>query len=124
MESIAVMGSVAGLSTLAAPQPVMASGGATAGGAYLLSAKQRYNERVKAGVTGYRQLQTVVEAGDIGAVRPFFTSEDTGSWKDFSSSAYLLANAFRRSSSTPPDSLPAVKVRPSVRPPLLTPWLK
>ena len=34
-------------------QPALASGGATAGGAYLLSAKQRYNDRVKGGVKGH-----------------------------------------------------------------------
>lgn len=32
-----------------------------------------------------------------------------GAWKDFSTAGYLLANAFRRSSSTPPDSLPSVQ---------------
>jgi hypothetical protein len=32
-----------------------------------------------------------------------------GAWKDFSAAGYLLANAFRRSSATPPDSLPSVQ---------------
>lgn len=36
-------------------------------------------------------------------------SEEVGSWKDFSAAGYLLANAFRRNSTTPPDSLPSVK---------------
>jgi hypothetical protein len=40
----------------------------------------------------------------------YFTLDSVGSWKDTSIAGYLLANAFRRSSATPPDSLPAVKV--------------
>jgi hypothetical protein len=91
-------------------QGAMASGGATAGGAYLLSAKQRYNERVQQGVKGYVGLQATLEAGNIDTLREFFSSEDVGSWKDFSAAGYLLANAFRRNSSAPPDSLPSVKV--------------
>jgi hypothetical protein len=87
-----------------------ASGGATAGGAYLLSAKQRYNDRVKQGVKTFASLTNPLDSGDIEALRAFFTSEDVGSWKDFSSAGYLLANAFRRNSSAAPDSLPAVKV--------------
>jgi hypothetical protein len=87
-----------------------ASGGATAGGAYLLSAKQRYNDRVKQGVKTFTSLTEPLESGNIEALRMFFTSEDVGSWKDFSSAGYLLANAFRRNSSAAPDSLPAVKV--------------
>jgi hypothetical protein len=96
---------------MASPQEALASGGATAGGAYLLSAKQRYNERVKAGVQGFLALQPALEAGDNAAVRPYFTGEDTGTWKDITSAGYLLANAFRRSSNQAPDSLPSVKVR-------------
>lgn len=99
------------LGTTVVPQQVMASGGATAGGAYLLSAKQRYNERVKEGVKGFLATGSSLEKGDIDAVRAFFTNEETGTWKDFSTAGYLLANAFRRNSTAAPDSLPAVKVR-------------
>ena len=91
------------------PERALASGGATAGGAYLLSAKQRYNDRVEAGVAGFLGLETVLSNGDIDSLRAYFTTEDKGGWKDFSAAGYLLANAFRRNSSTPPDSLPAVK---------------
>mmetsp|Transcript_4828 Transcript_4828/g.9209 ORF Transcript_4828/g.9209 Transcript_4828/m.9209 type:complete len:208 (+) Transcript_4828:61-684(+) len=86
-----------------------ASGGATAGGAYLLSAKQRYNQRVKAGVQGFVDLQRNVVSGNLEGLTVYFTSEEVGSWKDVSVAGYLLANAFRRSSTTPPDSLPSVK---------------
>ena len=91
-------------------QNAWASGGATAGGAYLLSAKQRYNERVLAGVKGFLGLQSALEAGNIDALRVYFTNEDTGSWKDLTAAGYLLANAFRRNSTAAPDSLPSVKV--------------
>ena len=77
---------------------------------HLRQAKQRYNERVLKGVSGFLALRGFLEGGDIDAVRGFFTSEDIGGWKDFSAAGYLLSNAFRRNSSTPPDSLPAVKV--------------
>jgi hypothetical protein len=90
------------------PLPSWASGGATAGGAYLLSAKQRYNERVKAGVKGF------AESGNVDGIRSYFASEDVGSWKDLSTAGYLLANAFRSNSSAAPDSLPSVKVRACV----------
>lgn len=90
--------------------PALASGGATAGGAYLLSAKQRYNDRVSKGVAGFLSLKSLLESGSLAGVREFFMSEDAGSWKDFSTSGYLLANAFRRNSSAAPDTLPAVKV--------------
>lgn len=97
------------LSLVVSPYIVHASGGATAGGAYLLSAKQRYNDRVKAGVKGFAAIQVPLEKGDMDTVRAFFALEEAGSWKDFSTAGYLLANAFRRSSNTPPDSLPSVK---------------
>jgi hypothetical protein len=100
---------VAGASLL--PENASASGGATAGGVYLLSAKQRYNGRVTKGVKGFLSLGASLESGSIDDVKTFFKSEEDGMWKDFSAAAYLLANAFRRSSSTPPDSLPSVKVR-------------
>jgi hypothetical protein len=93
-----------------------ASGGATAGGAYLLSAKQRYNERVKAGVAGFLALETSLENNDLDALRSYFSGsgDDTpavGTWKDLTTAGYLLANAFRRNSSAAPDTLPAVQVR-------------
>jgi hypothetical protein len=97
------------------PLPSWASGGATAGGAYLLSAKQRYNERVKAGVKGFAALKPLVESGNVDGIRSYFASEDVGSWKDLSTAGYLLANAFRRNSSAAPDSLPSVQVSASVR---------
>ena len=83
----------------------------TVTGAYLLSAKQRYNERVKSGIAGFLALQPLLESGDIGGIRSYFTSEDAGSWKDLTTAGYLLANAFRRNSTAAPDSLPSVKVR-------------
>ena len=91
------------------PSPVFASGGATAGGAYLLSAKQRYNERVIAGVKEFKALSTSLDNADFAPTRGFFTSLEQGSWDDFSSAGYLLSNAFRRNSTTPPDSLPSVQ---------------
>jgi hypothetical protein len=96
------------------PSASWASGGATAGGAYLLSAKQRYNERVKAGVKGFAALRPLVESGNVNGIRSYFASEDVGSWKDLSTAGYLLANAFRSNSSAAPDSLPSVKVRACV----------
>lgn len=90
-------------------EPAVASGGATAGGVYLLSAKQRYNDRVSKGVAGFLTLGAALENGDIDSVRAFFASEEVGSWKDFSAAGYLLANAFRRNSSAAPDTLPSVK---------------
>ena len=91
--------------------PANASGGATAGGAYLLSAKQRYNERVKGSVKGLLAAGEGLAAGDSKAAKAYFASEESGGWKDLTAAGYLLSNAFRRSSTTPPDSLPAVKVR-------------
>lgn len=91
------------------PTSVWASGGATAGGVYLLSAKQRYNERVTAGIKDFLKLKSSMKSGDLSPTKEFFTTDDVGGWKDFSSAAYLLSNAFRRSSSTAPDSLPSVQ---------------
>ena len=99
----------AGLSLMTTPSPALASGGATAGGVYLLSAKQRYNARVTAGIKTFLTLETTLSAGSLDETKAFFTSEEEGSWKDSAAAGYLLANAFRRSSSTPPDSLPSVK---------------
>ena len=110
MEHMSV-GSLTIIGTLTLPHDnAWASGGATAGGAYLLSAKQRYNDRVKLGVRKFASLAEPLESENIDALRLFFTSEAAGSWKDFSSAGYLLANAFRRTSSAAPDSLPSVKV--------------
>lgn len=93
------------------PSAANASGGATAGGAYLLSAKQRYNERVKASVQGLLAVGDGLAGGSTTEAKAFFGSDDGGSWKDLTAAGYLLSNAFRRNSSSAPDSLPAVKVR-------------
>jgi len=93
------------LAYLSPPSPAYASGGATAGGVYLLSAKQRYNERVLAGIKSFLAL----DATDLGQVKAFIESSEVGGWEDFSAAGYLLANAFRTSSSKPPDALPSVK---------------
>jgi len=90
--TILVGSSAAELSLPTSDDKACASGGATAGGAYLLSAKQRYNERVKAGVKGFVGIKSTLEAGDIPALREYFASEETGGWKDFMSAGYLLAN--------------------------------
>lgn len=98
-----------GLGGILLPQNAFASGGATAGGAYLLSAKQRYNQRVTAGIKSFLLLSSSLEAGNLDEAKAFFVSEEEGGWKDGSSAGYLLSNAFRRNSTTPPDSLPSVK---------------
>ena len=59
---------IASTATLA-PSPAQASGGATAGGAYLLSAKQRYNNRVTAGVKGFLALSGPLEGGSIAEAK-------------------------------------------------------
>ena len=99
---------IASTATLA-PSPAQASGGATAGGAYLLSAKQRYNNRVTAGVKGFLALSGPLEGGSIAEAKAFLSSEEEGGWGDFKSAGYLLSNAFRRNSTTAPDSLPSVR---------------
>lgn len=93
------------------PRPANASGGATAGGAYLLSAKQRYNERVKASVQGLLSAADGLKSGDSKSAKAYFESEEGGSYKDLTAAGYLLSNAFRRNSTAAPDSLPSVKVR-------------
>lgn len=151
---VAAISSIAAFtSSFALSKKAVASGGATAGGVYLLSvrwttslnadwltfnhpffphvwirawyanchieilndfqAKQRYNNRVTKGVTAFVGLKGALENGDVDAVRPFFTSEDEGTWKDLSLAGYLLANAFRRNSTAAPDTLPSVKVSAS-----------
>ena len=94
----------------AAPQPAQASGGATAGGAYLLSAKQRYNDRVTKGVKGYLNLEASLKAGSVEEAKAYFAGDAVGTFGDISTAGYLLANAFRRSANQAPDSLPSVKV--------------
>jgi len=91
------------------PTTAQASGGATAGGAYLLSAKKRYYERVKVSVSGLLQVADGLKKEDSTIFKEYFSSDADGSWKDLTAAGYLLSNAFRRSSSTAPDSLPAVK---------------
>jgi len=104
------MASLTSMSTLIfRPDTACASGGATAGGVYLLSAKQRYNERVTQGIKTFLALSSSLDTGSVDGVQAFFLTEDVGGWKDASAAGYLLANAFRRSSSTPPDNLPSVK---------------
>jgi hypothetical protein len=96
------------------PPAAWASGGATAGGAYLLSAKQRYNERVKAGAAGFLRLEKSLKENDVEALRSYFSGADdapSGTWKDLTAAGYLLANAFRRNSAAAPDTLPSVQVR-------------
>ena len=113
VESVTTRATVLSTAALLLSVPVpnaLASGGATAGGAYLLSAKQRYNERVKTGVKGFVGLQSDLEAGNLDPLRAYFSNEDAAGWKDFATAAYLLANAFRRNSTAAPDSLPSVKV--------------
>lgn len=106
--SIASLGVASGL--LLQHQAAIASGGATAGGAYLLSAKQRYNERVTAGIKSFLKLGPSLEAGSLTETQEYFSCDEPGCWADLKAAGYLLANAFRRSASTNPDSLPAVKV--------------
>lgn len=71
-----------------------------------LSAKQRYNQRVISGLKAFLAL----DARDLGQVEAFFASQDEGGWDDLSAAGYLLANAFRTSSTKAPDNLPSVKV--------------
>ena len=92
-------------------EPAFASGGATAGGAYLLSAKQRYNDRVITAVKALLVVEGTLESGSVAEAKEYFSGDAVGEWKDFAAAGYLLSNAFRRSSSTAPDSLPSVKVR-------------
>ncbi|KAL3811245.1 hypothetical protein ACHAXA_003914 [Cyclostephanos tholiformis] len=92
-------------SSSSSSSPANASGGATAGGAYLLSAKQRYNKRVLAGIKSFLTL----DARDLGEVNAFLASSEEGGWEDLSAAGYLLSNAFRTSSTKAPDALPSVK---------------
>ena len=111
----AVVATTSLVPTLLRVEPAYASGGATAGGAYLLSAKKRYYERVKSAVHGLVAVNTALQQpeADLSVAKGYFSPDNTddGSWQDLTAAGYLLSNAFRRSSSTAPDSLPAVKVR-------------
>jgi hypothetical protein len=73
---------------------------------FVIPAKQRYNQRVLSGVKSFLGL----DARDLDQVDKFFTTPDEGGWEDLSAAGYLLANAFRNSSTKAPDNLPAVKV--------------
>ena len=90
------------------PEVAVASGGATAGGAYLLRAKTRYSERVKRGAASFLSLRPAVEGGLL-LRDPFVAGGKDSPFEDFASAAYLLANAFRSNSTTAPDSLVTVK---------------
>lgn len=92
------------------PQPSLASGGATAGGAYLLSAKQRYNDRVTKGIKGFLSLEASLKAGSVKEATEYFAGDEVGTFGDISTAGYLLANAFRQSANKAPDALPSVKV--------------
>ena len=74
---------------------VDASGGATAGGAYLLRAKDRYNARVTEGAKAYKNSK------DIAAL---FAEKD-GALDDLEAAGFLLANAFRINSTQKPDKI-------------------
>ena len=94
----------------AVPRPALASGGATAGGAYLLSAKQRYNDRVTKGLKGFLALEESLKAGSVKEATAYFAGVEVGTFGDISTAGYLLANAFRQSANKAPDALPSVKV--------------
>jgi hypothetical protein len=104
LSTIAVAG---GASLL--PEQASASGGATAGGVYLLSAKQRYNGRVTKGVKGFLSLGGSVESGNIDYAINFFKSEEDGNWKDFSAAAICSQTYFVGICAA--HTLPSVKVR-------------
>ncbi|CAH0371328.1 unnamed protein product [Pelagomonas calceolata] len=78
---------------------VDASGGATAGGAYLLRAKERYNARVTEGAKAYKK------STDIAAL---FAEKD-GALDDLEAAGFLLANAFRINSTQNPDKIVQVQ---------------
>lgn len=91
----------AAVSAFADVAVVDASGGATAGGAYLLRAKERYNARVVAGAKAFKA------AGDDAT--PALFAED-GPLADLEAAGFLLANAFRINSTQNPDKIPQVKL--------------
>lgn len=89
----------AAVSAFANVAAVDASGGATAGGAYLLRAKERYNARVLAGAKAYKS------SSDLGAL---FAEKD-GALDDLEAAGFLLANAFRINSTQNPDKIVQVQ---------------
>mmetsp|Transcript_32041 Transcript_32041/g.84409 ORF Transcript_32041/g.84409 Transcript_32041/m.84409 type:complete len:209 (+) Transcript_32041:125-751(+) len=99
----AAIGAAIGVLGIVNAEVASASGGATAGGAYLIRAKQRYNDRVVAGAAAFMAL------GTINPKDPFFLGEKEGPAADFLTAAFLLANSFRSNSTTAPDNLPTVK---------------
>lgn len=105
-EFFATTASVAA-AALARVAAVDASGGATAGGVYLIRAKERYNARVEAGAKDFRGLSRAASSGDAATMAAFFTSE---SYEDLCSAGFLLANAFRSNSTQNPDKIPQVKL--------------
>ena len=89
----------AAVSAFANVAAVDASGGATAGGAYLLRAKERYNARGLAGAKAYKS------SSDLGAL---FAEKD-GALDDLEAAGFLLANAFRINSTQNPDKIVQVQ---------------
>ncbi|KAJ1445136.1 hypothetical protein M885DRAFT_328619 [Pelagophyceae sp. CCMP2097] len=96
----------AALTAFAAVAAADASGGATAGGAYLLRAKSRYNGRVETGAVAYRAASSAVAADDAAALAALFAKD--GAYEDLAASGFLLANAFRINSTQNPDKIPQV----------------
>ena len=122
------MGSLtAGATAFFALTSVDASGGATAGGAYLLRAKERYNARVQvlpdsrflclrgplmerpqAGAKSYRgEAAALVEKGDFNGLAAYFKKD--GAFDELANPAFLLANAFRINSTQNPDKIVQVQ---------------
>mmetsp|Transcript_28216 Transcript_28216/g.90940 ORF Transcript_28216/g.90940 Transcript_28216/m.90940 type:complete len:193 (+) Transcript_28216:16-594(+) len=101
-----VLGGVgASLLALAEVERVDASGGATAGGAYLLRAKERYNARVVAGAKDFKA--TLGTTADSKAIAELFAKD--GTYDDLTAAAFLLSNAFRINSTQNPDRIPQVQ---------------
>lgn len=92
--------SAAAVTAFANAAAVDASGGATAGGAYLLRAKERYNARVVAGAKAVKAA-----SGDDAAVAALFSAGDDGPLADLEAAGFLLANAFRINSTQNPDKI-------------------
>ncbi|KAJ8603082.1 hypothetical protein CTAYLR_006685 [Chrysophaeum taylorii] len=97
-----LLGGSAAALALARVAAVDASGGATAGGAYLLRAKERYNARVVAGAKDFRALKASVDGGDATAMTDFFAGD---SFEDLCAAGFLLSNAFRINSTQNPDKI-------------------
>ena len=97
----------AALAAFALVEQVDASGGATAGGAYLIRAKERYGSRVAAGAKEFKAAKAAVEAGDSKSLSPLFAKD--AAYDDLLAAGYLLANAFRINSTQNPDKIPQVQ---------------